>query len=263
MNRCEGERSCEEPPEVRVDKTALGGCPSCGVVNEHALEQIQACLVEARHSIAQRSSGPLGEAILVVGQLLYSWPNVVSGGAERAKDFKDLVNLGVTWEERMSQSHLGKDAADGPHVDGGAVVSRAQQHFGRTVPERYNFVGIGAERDTKGTGETKVGELEVTFAVDEKVLRLQVAVEDAVCVAVVKTANELIGELANDFGTHTVASAVSRDMVHVLAQVKIEELKDEVQPAFLVNNVEQPANKQGDQVVSWHVDAAHFAHFGW
>lgn len=45
--------------------------------------------------------------------------------------------------------------------------------------------------DAKGSGETKVSKLEVSVLVDEQVLGLEVAVEDAVGVAEVKTLNKL------------------------------------------------------------------------
>ena len=56
-------------------------------------------------------------------------------------------------------------------------------------------MGVCAERDTKCAGETKVGELEVAFLVDEEVLGFEVAVQDAVGVAVARAFEQLVGEL--------------------------------------------------------------------
>lgn len=55
-------------------------------------------------------------------------------------------------------------------------------------------MGVGAERHTEGAGETEIGELEVAFLVDEEVLGFEVAVEDAVGVAVACAFEELVGE---------------------------------------------------------------------
>jgi hypothetical protein len=40
-------------------------------------------------------------------------------------------------------------------------------------------VGISAHRDTESTGKTKVGKLEIISLVDQKILRLEIAMEDA------------------------------------------------------------------------------------
>lgn len=46
-----------------------------------------------------------------------------------------------------------------------------------------HLVRIGADGDAEGAGETKVGKLEHSAAVDEQVLGLEIPVEDAVGVA--------------------------------------------------------------------------------
>lgn len=141
----------------------------------------------------------------------------------------------------MSSCHLCKYTADGPHVDGCAVVSRAEQDFGSSVPEGDDFMCVGAERNTEGASKTEVGKFEVTFFVDQQVLGFEIAVKDAVCVAVVKTSNELVCELANNLWTHAFASPIPRDVVHVFAEVEVEKLEDEVELALLMDNVEKPA----------------------
>ena len=53
---------------------------------------------------------------------------------------------------------------------------------------------IGAQRDAERAREPEVAELEVVVRVDERVLRLEVAVEDAVRVAVYDALVELVRE---------------------------------------------------------------------
>lgn len=53
-------------------------------------------------------------------------------------------------------------------------------------------MSVGPERDSERACESKVGELEVPLLVDEEVLRLEVAVEDAVRVEVVDAFDELV-----------------------------------------------------------------------
>lgn len=57
-----------------------------------------------------------------------------------------------------------------------------------------DLVGVGAQRDAEGAREAKVGELEVVPFVDQQVLRLEVAVQDAVGMAVEQAGVELPGE---------------------------------------------------------------------
>jgi hypothetical protein len=56
-------------------------------------------------------------------------------------------------------------------------------------------VGVSAERNTEGAGQTKIGQLQVALLVDEQVLRLEITVKDAVGVAVARALEELEGEL--------------------------------------------------------------------
>ena len=104
---------------------------------------------------------------------------------------EDLIDFRVAREEGRTHRHLGKDAAHRPHVDRRIVVARAQQDLGRAVPERDDFVRIGAQRNTKGTRQTKVGELQVALLVNEQVLRLEVAVQNAVGMAEADATDEL------------------------------------------------------------------------
>ena len=55
-------------------------------------------------------------------------------------------------------------------------------------------MGVGAQGDAEGAGEAEVGEFQVARAIDEEVLRFQVAVEDPVGMAVADAEEELVGE---------------------------------------------------------------------
>lgn len=55
-------------------------------------------------------------------------------------------------------------------------------------------MGIGTHRDSEGARQPKVRELQVVRRVNEKVLRLQVAVQDAVRVAVEQARVQLVRE---------------------------------------------------------------------
>jgi hypothetical protein len=131
------------------------------------------------------------------------------------EDPEDFVDFRVSREQRLAHDHLGKDAPDGPHVDSGRVMSRTEEDFGGAIPEGDNLfppslsvcsrrkggrrethlVRVGTKRNSERAGESKVGELEVAFFVDEEVLGLEVAVKDAVGVEVIDAVDELVGLL--------------------------------------------------------------------
>jgi hypothetical protein len=171
------------------------------------------------------------------------------------EDLEDLVNLRVTGEQRLARAHLSEDTAHRPHVDASRVLSTAEQDLRRTVPQSDHLVGVCAERDTKSAGEPEVGELEVVVLVDEEVLGLEVAVEDAVSVAVAHALTQLHHELLDHLIVHGQGLSIQAgalweslapptladgQRLHVLLQVAVEELKDEVQlVAVGVDDVEQ------------------------
>lgn len=53
-------------------------------------------------------------------------------------------------------------------------------------------MSVGTKRDSKGASESKVGEFEVPFFVDQQVLRFEISMEDAMGVTVVDSPDELI-----------------------------------------------------------------------
>lgn len=186
--------------EVWVVDSLLCADTSSGVVHQHALQQIQAVLakdldaVRVDHLIILLPL-PLREAALEVGEGRDTRPVGFGRGAQNAEDLEYLVDLGVTREERLAGSHLGEDAANGPHVDTSGVLATTEQNFGRAVPESDDLVGVSAERNTEGASQTEISQLQVAFLVDEQVLWLQVTVENAVGMAVARALEELKSEL--------------------------------------------------------------------
>ena len=186
--------------EVWVVYGLLCADTSSGVVNKHALQQIQAVLTQDLDAVCVDHfivllPLPLGETALEIGERGHAGPVCFGRSAEDAEDLEDLVNFGVAWEQRLAGGHLSEDAANGPHVDTSGVLATTEQNLGRAVPESDDFVSVGAERDTKSASQTKIGQLQVALLVDEQVLWLEVAVQDAVGVAVARALEELESEL--------------------------------------------------------------------
>lgn len=59
-------------------------------------------------------------------------------------------------------------------------MASAEENLGGTVPQSDDLMGVCANWDAEGAGKTEVGELHGSRLVDEKVLRLEVTVEDTV-----------------------------------------------------------------------------------
>ena len=116
-------------------------------------------------------------------------------------------------------------------------------------------MGVGAERDAKGAGEAEIGELQVSLTVDKQVLRLQVAVQDAVAV----TVPDALAQVAHELLDNSIAQAESVQLgagalgqrlapaavrdgqgLHVFLEIQVEELHDEVElVAVGVDDVEE------------------------
>lgn len=116
-------------------------------------------------------------------------------------------------------------------------------------------MGVCAQGHAKGAGETEIGQLEVAVLVDQQVLGLQIAMENTVGVTVLDALAELHHELANNTVSHAQVHQVHRCALgkslatttvsdgkglHVLLEVEVEELKDEVKlVAIGVNDVKE------------------------
>lgn len=131
--------------------------------------------VETGDMVAEVLFGPFGEGVLEVRKRSDAGPSIFSWRAHDSKDLKDFVNLAITREQRFAVDHFAKDTTNGPHIYASRVLTSTEKNFGSSVPQGNDFMSVGTKRDAKSTSKAKVGELEVTFLVDEQVLRLEIA----------------------------------------------------------------------------------------
>lgn len=150
-----------------------------------------------------------------------------------------LILVGCAGEEGSARVHLGHDASGGPNIDARVVGPAAKQNIGRTVPQGDDFVGKGINRDAKGTGKTEVGQLQLAAVVDEQVLGLEIAVEDAGLVAESNALEQLVHE-GLDGGWVEGTAVTAR--VHVALEVLVHELKDEHELVLGVDDIVQQDN---------------------
>ncbi len=146
----------------------------------------------------------------------------------RPAHLKNLVDLAVALKHGLAARHLGKDAARRPHVDGCRVRRLPEEDLGRAVPERDDLVRVGAQRHSVGAREAEIGKLEhARRLVDEDVLRLEIAVHDAVRVARLRAREQLVQEPLGPLRGH--ARAEAPHAVERRLEVALHELEDEVQ----------------------------------
>mmetsp|Transcript_25471 Transcript_25471/g.78404 ORF Transcript_25471/g.78404 Transcript_25471/m.78404 type:complete len:353 (-) Transcript_25471:83-1141(-) len=235
-------RRRRRPEEVVVVEGVVGGDAGGGGVEEHEVEEIQGggFGVELEEGAVEAQGVPLGEDGFEVGEARDAGPRGLVGRAEDAEDSEQLVDFGIAREERATRSHFSEDAADGPEVDRRGVVLAAEQDLGGAVPERDDFVGVGAlARGREGAGEAEVGEFEGAVAtIEEEILRLEVSVEDASLVAI-RDAAEHLEEKAHGLRRLQAAPRLPARRVHVMLEILVQELEGQVQLGVRVHDVVQ------------------------
>ncbi len=108
------------------------------------------------------------------------------------EDTEYCIYFTVTSKERTLGYKLSKYAANRPDIDWGRVAGRAKQDLRGSVPQSDNLVSISPDWHTKGARQTKISELEDAFAVNQKVCKLQIPVQDATRVAISHTTKQLV-----------------------------------------------------------------------
>lgn len=103
------------------------------------------------------------------------------------ENLEELIDFGVTMEQRSSSCHLRKDASNTPDINGARVSWCTEQHLRCSVPKSDNLMGVHTNGDTEGTCQTKIGQLYNTVQIDEQVLWLQITVHCAALVTVEDT----------------------------------------------------------------------------
>jgi len=175
--------------EVGMVHSLLRADPAGRVIHQQTPQQIQALIAKnfdaiVVHDLLITLALPLGKAGLEIWEAGDAGPINLGGRAQDAEDLEDLIDFAVAGEKGFTGGHLGEDATHTPHVDACTVLPAAEQDLRGAVPKRDDLVGVGAKRHAEGPRQPEVGELEVAFLVDEEVLWLQVAVQDAVGVAI-------------------------------------------------------------------------------
>ena len=70
--------------------------------------------------------------------------------------FEYLVYLAVSAEKCLLLNEFCENATDSPDIDSQAVLSLSKKHLWCSIPQSFNFMGEGLDRDAESSGESEV-----------------------------------------------------------------------------------------------------------
>lgn len=117
-----------------------------GLINQALAEQVQRVGAGGRKQIPQRLLWKLADRH-VVGEFGVARPFCFCRGPERAEDGLELVHVAFPGKVWGAKHELSEDAADGPDVDRGGIVSAAEQELWGAVPSGMLVRRHGTVRD--------------------------------------------------------------------------------------------------------------------
>lgn len=220
--------------EPRVFQCFVCADAQLGPQLQHALKQVDASRIDLWQDLPEILRRVEAEGGLVLGKLGNAGPRAFGRRPHDAEYPGELILVGRAGEQRPAGVHLSHDAARRPNVDARIVGPAAEENVRRAIPQGDDLVGKGVDGDTKSAGQSEVAELELPFTVDQKVLGLEITVEDAVLVAEVDAPQQLVHEGLGLIGLQGAPVAVC---VHVLLKVAVEELEDEHELVLCVDHV--------------------------
>ncbi len=225
--------------EPRMLQRIMSTDSQLGSQLQHSLQQINAAGINLREDLPQVLRSIYLEVLLVLRELGDAGPGPFGWSTHDAEDADELVFIGGTGEERAAGVHFCHDAASGPDVDAGVVGAGPKEDVRRAVPKSYDFVREGVNGDSKGSGETEIRKLELSFEVDEEILGLQIAVQDSVGVTEVNALQELMHK-GFDGGRGQCSSLAL--CVHILLQVLVHVFKNQHELILGVDNIVETDN---------------------
>ena len=179
------------------------------------------------------------EGRLVLGKLGDARPCTFGGCAHDSEYPGDLVLVCCPWEKWASGIHLCHDTSSRPDVDASVVGATTKQNVWGSVPQGDDLIGKGVHWNTKCSSQSKVAQLQDPFTVNQKVLRLQVPVQDPVLVAEIDAFEELVHERLDRAVLEGPALSLS---VHITLQVTVHVLEYEHQLVLRMNHIVERDN---------------------
>lgn len=110
--------------------------------------------------------------------------NIVWWGSQQLGDNRELVDMVLSGEQRLSLQHLCEDTSCTPDINLNIVFLPCEHDLWRSVVSRRDISGHLGVLDP---GQTEVADLKVAVLVDEDVAGLEIAVDDTCRVDILET----------------------------------------------------------------------------
>mmetsp|Transcript_62105 Transcript_62105/g.178698 ORF Transcript_62105/g.178698 Transcript_62105/m.178698 type:complete len:205 (+) Transcript_62105:226-840(+) len=160
---------------------------------QHAPHEREAAVADVRaglRDLGEASRAPLRVIWVPIRQLGHARPHFLCWGPACLEDKEERLDLRPPREQRLTQEHLRKDTTGRPNVDLLAISRRSVQQLRRAVPKRDDVERIAPVRKVEVARETEITYLQ-HVVLDQHIRRLQVAVQDATCMALVHALEQL------------------------------------------------------------------------
>eukprot|EP00754_Rhynchopus_humris_P015157 Rhum_TRINITY_DN14427_c10_g3::Rhum_TRINITY_DN14427_c10_g3_i1::g.89890::m.89890 len=209
---------------------------------KHPAQQVDAQRVHVRELRLQVLRPPLRELPLEVRQLRDARPRLLVGRPAQAEDREqhgEVARVVDVCEDGTRARHLGEDGADAPHVDHRRVAAGTQQQVRRPVEQRGHDrrALVPLQRVLHEPRQPEVRDLELApVARHQDVRRLQVAVDDALVVAVLQAREEHMQE-GRDVQRRQQLPVTAAAKAEVLTEVRRHELEHQREVVLLAHNV--------------------------
>ena len=135
---------------------------------------------------------------------------------------------------RRREDWLSHNATRTPNIDTRRISPTPEQYIRRTIPQRDDLVTERVDGDSKRSRQSKVGQFEFSFFVDEQILGFEISMEDAIVVTERCPLEELPHEGPDDGGFEGAAFSVR---IHVLFEIEVHEFEDEHELGLGVDDV--------------------------
>jgi len=206
--------------EVVISQGVGRGDTLLGVENQHPLEKLDGSRISVLELVLQRLSLALWQRLdksqsVLAGNRVN---DVIRRGAEQLRNYRELVDVILSREERLALEHLSKDAASTPNVNLNVVLLPREHNLRCAVISRRDIAG---HLGVLYAGKAEITDLEITVLVDEDVAGLEVAMDDSGRVYVFQTTHNLVEEVLDEL-------LLERPRSEQSVQVGAEKLSDEV-----------------------------------
>mmetsp|Transcript_40085 Transcript_40085/g.100317 ORF Transcript_40085/g.100317 Transcript_40085/m.100317 type:complete len:274 (-) Transcript_40085:80-901(-) len=145
-----------------------------------------------------------------------------------------LIHLSLTVEQRTTQQHFSKDAADAPDVDLVTVQPGEVEQLRRPIPDGDDLRRHGPVGRAVAASQTEITQLDLTFCVDEDVCRRQIPVNEIPRVHDLQTLQYLLHHALD------VRLSQLRMGTQKLLEIGVHEIHHQVDEVALGIHIDQP-----------------------